>query len=522
MRTAPYRGKTLGTTLALLCSAIPWAFSATPGDAPLRLPRLDSVQPRNIVLILSDDHRYDALSFLGHPFLQTPHLDSLARDGAYFRNAMVTTSLCSPSRASILTGLYTHRHRVIDNNRPLPPGVRTFPEYLQAAGYQTAFVGKWHMGGDQDDPRPGFDHWVSFRGQGSYRPTPAGLNVNGRRVPQKGYITDELTDYAIEWLNQVDRTRPFLLYLSHKAVHANFTPAERHTGCYRDAPWQLPANAADAYPGYAAQPRWMRDQRNSWHGIDFPYHSNLDIGRFYRDYCETLRALDDSVGRVLEWLDRQGLRDSTAVIYLSDNGFLFGEHGLIDKRVAYEESIRIPLLMRCPDLIRAGTVVTQVVANMDIAPTVLELAGLQPPADMDGRSFLPLARGESVPWRTEFLYVYYWEKNFPQSPTVFALRGDRYKYITYYGLWDTDELYDLLQDPGETVNLIESPEHRPIVQQMERRLYEIMAERGAMNIPLNPPLGRSANKRLGPRGGARAADFPPHFVVPEPLNKGAN
>ncbi len=167
---------------------------------------------RNIVFILSDDHRHDAFGFLGHPFLETPHLDSLARHGVHFRNAMVSTALCSPSRASILTGLYTHCHRVIDNNRPLPPDRVTFPELLQKAGYQTAFVGKWHMGGESDDPRPGFDHWVSFRGQGSYLPTPAGLNVDGRRVPQKGYITDELTEYALDWLGRTDRTRPFFLY----------------------------------------------------------------------------------------------------------------------------------------------------------------------------------------------------------------------------------------------------------------------------------------------------------------------
>ncbi len=477
--------------------------------------------PRNIIFILSDDHRYDAMGFLGHPFLQTPHMDSMAQRGVYFRNAMVSTSLCSPSRASILTGLYTHRHRVIDNNRPLPPGVVTFPELLQKAGYQTAFIGKWHMGGDSDDPRPGFDHWVSFRGQGSYWPSKAGLNVNGRRVPQKGYITDELTDYAIEWLEQVDRRRPFFLYLSHKAVHAEFIPAPRHEGCYKDAPWTLPASAAADYPGRASQPRWMRDQRNSWHGIDFPYHSALDVGVYYRQYCETIRALDDSIGRVLKWLRAQNLEQSTVVLYMSDNGFLFGERGLIDKRVAYEESIRVPMLMQCPGFLPAGRVVTQVVANIDVGPTLLDVAGVPPPPNLDGRSFLPLARGESIPWRTELLYVYYWEKNFPQTPTMFALRGDRYKYITYYGLWDCDELYDLWTDPAETRNLIDDPRHREITRAMERRLYEIMAEAGAMAIPLNAPMGSSQNKRLGPRGGARAADFPPSMVVPAPLNQGA-
>jgi len=484
-------------------------------------PEMAAVR-RNIVFILSDDHRHDAFGFLGHPFLETPHLDSLARHGVHFRNAMVSTALCSPSRASILTGLYTHCHRVIDNNRPLPPDRVTFPELLQKAGYQTAFVGKWHMGGESDDPRPGFDHWVSFRGQGSYLPTPAGLNVDGRRVPQKGYITDELTEYALDWLGRTDRARPFFLYLSHKAVHADFVPAERHRDCYRDAPWSPPPSADPNHPGRAARPRWMRDQRNSWHRVDFPYHSDLDVGAYYRRYCETLRSLDDSVGRLLAWLRERGLEDSTAVLYMSDDGFLFGEHGLIDKRVAYQDSIRVPMLLQCPGLVPAGRTVTQVVANIDVAPTLLELAGVPPPAGIDGHSFLALVRGEIVPWRSEFLNVYYWEKNFPQSPTVFALRGDRFKYTTYYGLWDCDELYDLAVDPAETRNLIDDPAHAATVRSMERRLYELMAEAGAMEIPLNPPMGPSANKRLGPKGGARAADFPPSMVVPAPIRKGAN
>lgn len=517
------RSMAWGVGLAVLAGVLAGAAGAQEALAvkEVVVGRIDGAKPRNAILILSDDHRYDALGFLGHPFLQTPHLDSLARNGAHLRNAMVTTALCSPSRASILTGLYTHRHRVIDNNRPVPPGVRFFPEYLQKAGYETAFIGKWHMGGESDDPRPGFDRWVSFRGQGTYRPTPAGLNVDGRRVPQKGYITDELTDYAIEWLDGRRGDKPFFLYLSHKAVHAEFVPADRHAGCYSNAPWAMPANAAGAHPGDGSQPRWMRDQRNSWHGIDFPYHSELDIGTYYRSYCETLRGVDDSVGRLLAWLKGKGLLESTLVLYMGDNGFLFGEHGLIDKRVAYEESMRVPMLVQCPDLIPGGTVVTQVVANIDVGPTLLEAAGVKTPAHMDGASFLPLAQGKAVPWREEFLYVYYWEKNFPQSPTVFALRGDRFKYVTYYGLWDCDELYDLQADPGETVNLIDRPEHKATVRRMEDRLYAMLGEKGGMFIPLNQPMGGSMNKRLGPRDGGRAADFPPSLVVPAPLNRGA-
>src|SRR5437764_6328122 len=181
---------------------------------------------RNIVFILSDDHRYDALGFM-HPqvWLKTPHLDTLARDGAHLKNAFVTTALCSPSRASILTGVYAHRHGIVDNNTAIPPGTHFFPELLQKAGYSTAFIGKWHMGGESDNPQPGFDRWVSFRGQGTYLPSPSGLNVDGRRVPQKGYITNELTDYALEWLRTVKPGRPYFLYLSHKAVHAEFEPS---------------------------------------------------------------------------------------------------------------------------------------------------------------------------------------------------------------------------------------------------------------------------------------------------------
>jgi len=484
----------------------------------VNVERIPGAKQHNVVFILSDDHRFDAMGFMGHPFLETPNMDAIARAGVHVRNAFVTTSLCSPSRASILTGLYTHKHRVIDNNRLVPEGTRFFPEWLQKAGYATAFIGKWHMGQAADDPRPGFDHWVSFRGQGRYLPGESStLNVNGEHVPQKGYITDELTDYAVDWLKQQKPAeKPFFLYFSHKAVHANFTPAERHDGRYADAPFSMPASADPDAPGYRSQPRWLRDQRNSWHGVDFPYHSELDIGRYYQRYSEALLAVDDSIGRVLAQLEEMGVLDDTLVIYMGDNGFMFGEHGLIDKRVAYEASIRVPMLMQCPSLFPGGGTIDQVVANIDIAPTILHAAGLRTPPHMDGASVIPLLRGEDVEWRDYFLYVYYWEKNFPQSPTVFALRGDRYKYITYYGLWDTDELYDIQADPDETQNLITDPELADVISDMEDRLYAMLAEEGGMEIPLNQPRGFTANKRLGPRGGLHASDFPPQFVLEEP------
>ncbi len=486
--------------------------------------RIPGARPRSVVFILSDDHRYDALSFLGHQFARTPAMDSLAKNGVHVANALVTTSLCSPSRASILTGLYTFRHRVIDNNRPIPPGTVYFPQYLQHAGYATAFIGKWHMGGESDRQQPGWDHWVSFAGQGHYLPpTPDyTLNVDGERVKQQGYITTELTDYAIDWLErQKPDEKPFFLYLSHKAVHANFTPEPKYEDCFKDLPFERPASE-DATAGDRQKPRWLRDQRNSWHGVDFPYHSELDIERYYKRYCETLRSVDDSIGRVLRQLEKMRILDETLVIYMGDNGFMFGEHGLIDKRTAYEPSMRVPMLVQCPALIKGGTVLEQMIANIDVGPTVMEAMGLETPPHMDGASFLPLARGEAIPWRDRFLYVYYWEKNFPQTPTTFALRTPTHKYVTTYGLWDVDELYDLRADPEESKNLRSDPAQAKLARQLEQDLYRMMAELGGLEIPLNPPKGGINDKRLRSRGGDEAAEFPLPLVVDEPLNHDAN
>ena len=240
--------------------------------ASLQLQRSPGAQPRNVIFVLVDDLRYDALGYMGHPWIETPHLDALAKSGVQMRNAFVTTALCSPSRASILTGQYAHRHRVVDNNNPVPPGTVFFPQYLQQAGYDTAFIGKWHMGGDSDAPQPGFDRWVSFRGQGTYLPSKNGLNVDGKAVPQRGYITDELTDYALDWLKQRRADRPFFLYLSHKAVHSDFTPADRHKGRYRDKPFTAPKTMADTPENLrreadvGAEPA----KQLSWRGLPVP------------------------------------------------------------------------------------------------------------------------------------------------------------------------------------------------------------------------------------------------------------
>lgn len=474
------------------------------------LPQLKKTgsKPRNVIFILTDDHRYDAMGFLkGQPFLETPVMDSMAREGAHLKNAFVTTALCSPSRASVLTGKYAHKHKIVDNNTAIPRGTVFFPQYLQKAGYVTGFFGKWHMGNSDDNPQPGFDRWVSFRGQGTYNPSPNGLNIDGKRVPQKGYITDELTDYALEFIRRQNRSKPYFVYLSHKAVHAEFEPAPRHRGRYAGAKFNYPPTMAASGEMAQNRPMWVQNQRNSWHGVEYPYHSDLDIEQYYKRYAETLLAVDESLGRVMDELRRRGELDSTLILYMGDNGFAFGEHGLIDKRTAYEESMRVPMLARCPELFPGGRTVNEVVANIDIMPTVLDAAGLSSPADCDGASFLPLLQGKPAPWRRELLYEYFWERNFPQTPTIHALRGDRYKFIRYHGIWDIDEIYDLQEDPLESRNLIFSEKHAAIAGQMRTRLFEILEKTGGLNMPLYPDRGGSANRRHP--GRSKAAEFPP-------------
>ena len=473
---------------------------------------------RNVIFILTDDHRYDAIGFLkSQPFLETPQLDRLAREGAHFKNAFVTTALCSPSRASILTGTYARKHRIVDNNTTIPAGTVFFPGYLQKAGYKTGFFGKWHMGAETDEPKPGFNQWVSFRGQGTYLPSANGLNINGKKVPQKGYITDELTDYALDWLKTLPKEQPYFMYLSHKAVHAEFIPAERHKGRYKDAKFTYPPTMAAEGEMAQSRPMWVKNQRNSWHGVEYPYHSTLDIAEYYQRYAETLLAVDESVGRVLDELKRRGELDSTLVIYMGDNGFAFGEHGLIDKRTAYEESMRVPLLARCPELFSGGRTVKEVVAGLDIMPTVMDAARAAIPAGLDGKSWLPVVTGQKTEWRKELLYEYYWERNFPQTPTMHALRGDKFKFIRYQGIWDLDELYDLEEDPLESRNLINSEKFKPVVDQMRKRLFDILEETGGMNIPLQRDRGGQSNLRSPDK--TKAAEFPDDFKKKPPRQR---
>ena len=487
-----------------------------PLPSPTPVPPIVSTgaKPRNVIFILSDDHRYDFMGFMGRvPWLQTPNMDRLARDGAHIKNAFVTTSLCSPSRATILTGLYAHQHQVVDNQAAQPPGLVFFPQYLQKAGYRTAFFGKWHMGGeiagDNDSPRPGFDHWEGFRGQGIYYGVT--LNIDGKRITygQDVYTTDLLTEHAIDWLKQQrrqDPNKPFFLYLSHKAVHDDFTPPARYKDCYKNKEVPLPPNFKTPYYGIKTpptrdpatgkpasgpdyygpdmQPTWVKNQRESWHGVDYAYHGREDWQDNVRRYCETLRGVDDSIGAVLDYLKQTGQLENTLVIYMGDNGFAWGEHGLIDKRQFFEESTRVPMLAYCPEIIKPGTIVRQMVLNLDIAPTILDAAGIQKPANMPGASMLPLLQGKQVAWRDRFYYEYYWEYEYPQTPTMFGVRTDDYKLIRYREIWDTDEFFDMKNDPYEMHNLIAEPKYQKIIKQLSTDIEDWLEQTNGMFIPL--------------------------------------
>ena len=469
-----------------------------------RAAAADDAPRRNVIFILSDDHRYDFMGFMptSPAWLETPHMDRLAREGAHLVNAFVSTSLCSPSRASILTGQYMHRHRVVDNQRPVPDGTTFFPKYLQQAGYNTALVGKWHMGHENDEPRPGFDHWASFKGQGTYYdPT---LNINGVRKQFQGYNADVLTKHALDWLDSGRaKDKPFFLYLSFKAVHYPFLPAKRHLGRYEGRKIDYPHTMANTERNYQTQPRWVKDRRYSIHGIDhmetgaFDKDPVPDFDDLYYRYAEAVHSLDENLGRVLRYLDEKNLGRDTVVIYMGDNGFALGEHGFYDKRDAFETSIRVPMLAWAPGMIKPKTTITQMVQNIDIAPTVLDVCGVRPPAAarFDGRSMLSLLRGQSAPWRDHLLYEYHWEWNFPATPTTFAIRTERYKYIFYHGVWDIDGFYDLRTDPHERHNLIRVPAYADRIAAMKRQLFTELQASGGLNLPVRPPAGERLDQR---------------------------
>jgi arylsulfatase A-like enzyme len=451
-----------------------------------------SAKPPNVVFVLTDDQRADAVGYHPNPLLgiQTPHIDRLAAEGARFDNMFVTTSLCSPSRASFLSGTYTHTHGVRDNFTDYPHQLQSFPLLLQKAGYNTAYIGKWHMGEGDDSRRPGFDYWVTHKGQGKYYDTR--FNVDGVRQTVAGYYTDRVTDMALDWLARKNDEAPFLLVVGHKAPHGPFVPEPRYAHRYDEVPYPYPAS------GFQLQdkPHWIVERLPTWHGIYGPLYgfrkqfpdtrpeAVADFERFVRSYVATINSVDDSIGRLYAALQRGGELDNTIFIFASDNGFLFGEHGMIDKRTMHEASIRVPLVVRYPATIKPGTVVEEQVLSLDLAPSVMEMTIDQPMRNIQGKSWAQLAAGQTQEWRDAWLYEYNYEVQFPYTPNVRGIRKGDWKYVAYpHGdggpLRHMEELYNMASDPQESTNLANNPASATRLAEMRLALASLLIDSGA-------------------------------------------
>ncbi len=435
----------------------------------------------NIIVILVDDLRWDEISCAGHPFVRTPNIDRIAREGVRFRNAFCTTPLCSPARASLLTGLYTHHHGILDNTNRSPAShkLKTFPRLLQQSGYETGYVGKWHMGND-DSARPGFDYWVSMKGQGtSFDPM---LNVNGHRSNHIGHTTDVLNEKAVEFVEQ-QRGKPFCLYVAHKALHpeliqhddgsisdpaaAKFLPARRHEKLYEADAIPRRLNVLDTLAGKAALLQKIE-------GLPALSRKTGTSDETVRDRLRMLAAVDDGVGQLFSALTKSRQLDNTVIVLTSDHGYWYGEHGLsVERRLAYEEGLRIPLLISYPAEFKPGSLVDEFALNVDLAPTLLELAGAKPQTQMDGVSLVPLLEGNgSGKWRSSFLIEYNTDTVFPRVHKMGyrAIRTKRWKYIQYNDLKGMNELYDMQNDPYEMENVIGLSGNKVVVKHLQLEL----------------------------------------------------
>jgi N-acetylglucosamine-6-sulfatase len=449
----------------ILCLLLLWSVNVT----------FAQTKP-NIIFILIDDLRWDGLSATGHPYAKTPNIDRIAHEGAIFRNAFVTTPLCSPSRATFLSGQYVHKHQIIGNEKPqvfnpLSHELKTWPQQLQKVGYETAYIGKLHMGND-DTPRAGFDHWVSFKGQGRYD-NPQ-FNVNGERIDRQGYMTDLLNEYALDYLKK-KRDKPFALIFAHKAVHGPFIPAARHNDLYAGATLPTTPNKQDDYSGkpMLKLPEPPRPNANPNRPANNPNPPQRPI---HLAQMQQLAAVDEGIGQLLKALADSQQLDNTLIIFTSDNGYFWGEHRLGDKRAAYEESLRIPFLVRYPKLVKAGTKFEQTITNADLAPTLIEFTKAPKLATMHGRSWLPLLSGKTKGWRETVLLEYFHETNFPRIRGWQAVRTPEWKYIHYTELEGMDELYDLRADRYEMNNLINDPKHAAKLKALQSDLARLLKE----------------------------------------------
>lgn len=464
----------------------------------------------NVVLVLVDDLATEVMGEESrYPFLETPNVRRLQREGATFDRTFVPTSLCSPSRASLLTGAYAHTHGVLANDiQDLGNDLPTFPSLLKGGGYDTGFVGKWHMNGASSEPRLDFDYWLSFKGQGVYE-NPV-LNENGREFKASGYVTDLLSKYAVDYI-QTPRDKPFCLIVSHKAGHVPFKAAPRHERAFAGAALPEPANFNETFTG---KPAWQRryklcglapDTSEACDPADIPEALPLEPWNAYNDalltHLRTLLAVDDGLGMLFEALTNMEQLDNTVFVFTSDNGFMLGAHRLQDKRVMYEESLRVPLVVRYPKALSAGRHSSRLVSLLDLAPTLTELGGLEPTPKMLGASLVPLFSDEATPWRDKLLYEYFQvRERAPGVPTMLGVRTERYKYVHYPELTDDiDELYDLEADPLELRNLIAEPSYAVTLGELQSALEQQLVDTG-----YNPQLAG-----LQPQAVAVESTFPP-------------
>ncbi len=440
----------------------------------------------NVLFILCDDLRPDALGCYGSKHVKTPNIDRLANEGVRFANTFCTTSLCSPSRASILSGLYAHTHGVTNNFTEYPATMPSFPGLLHDAGYATAYFGKYHMGEENDEPRPGFDTFVTHKGQGKYFDTEWNLNGKKREVI-KGYYTTVVTDLAMDWLKQQSADKPWCAFIGHKAPHSFYTPEPKYEHSFDDVRVPYPATAFQLDD----KPTWIKQRLDTWHGIYGPLfewrkkfpderpEAVKDFENMVHGYWGTVLSVDDSVARMRAWLEETKQLDNTIIVFMGDNGLLEGEHGMVDKRTAHEPSLRIPLIVRYPQLTQTAKVIPQQVLTVDMASSVLELCGAPALPKTHGKSWVKLVQNGDPEWRTSWFYHYNYEKQFPYTPNVRAIRSDDWKYIHYpQGDGSPDkhmaELYDLKNDPGETKNLITQPEFTSKVKELQAELAKLM------------------------------------------------
>ncbi|HEV2296305.1 MAG TPA: sulfatase [Tepidisphaeraceae bacterium] len=486
----------------------------------------EAPQPPNILFIMSDDHAAHAISAYGSKINQTPNIDRIAREGMLFRNAFVTNSICTPSRATILTGKYSHLNGTYFVAQRFDGSQQTFPKLLQQAGYQTAVVGKWHLGSDPT----GFDYWNILIGQGPYYNPP--MIENGQKIKHEGYTTDIITDITLDWLkNKRDKSKPFMLKYHHKAPHREWTPGPDHLDQFDGERIPEPANLLDDYatrrsaareatmrvgrdmnardlklepvPNLTAEQlaRWKQayEEENAQKFATMPEEPELtkrNYQRYIKDYLRCVQSVDDNIGRVLKYLDESGLAANTIVIYTSDQGFFLGDHGWYDKRFMYEESLRTPLVVRWPGVTKPGSTDEHIVLNLDFAQTILDAAGVAQPRDMQGRSLVPLLKGESPSdWRNSMYYHYY---EYPTSHRVrehHGVRTDRYKLIHFYTLGEW-ELFDLKTDPQEMKNVYGDPAYAETRRELEPELKRLQE-----HYKVDKPM--ASDKDLRPRENSR-------------------